>query len=325
MIILTTLFCWLVNPAFAQQDKNEEINRIKRDLSYLTATGTSTVSEKEAYENAKVLMNNEIEQWLSENANGDITGYIAKSKENMSFIDTQMGRLYRSFVYVKKTDILPYYKDEIVIAESTKPVVPDTVTIAVDTTLVKKDVEPLLVVTDTLFVQETVSICDTTAVCDSLIVNENPVVEAAEIIVKEEVQAVESDYKEEQQQTEEVTIVEETSSVVEVKEAPAVTSNGIMLDEREEKEMLKNYSLSSVSKYLGKLKRAEKLADYGVKNKWEDNGIVYIFFADYNDVVRGYLRVSNGQAVNLANGNQVEVVDYISKYETGTYIWFTLK
>ena len=97
------------------------------------------------------------------------------------------------------------------------------------------------------------------------------------------------------------------------------------LDEREEKKMLKNYSLSSVSKYLGKLKRAEKLADYGVKNKWEDNGIVYIFFADYNDVVRGYLRVSNGQAVNLANGNQVEVVDYISKYETGTYIWFTLK
>lgn len=324
MIILTTLFCWSVNLAFAQQDKNEEINRIKRDLSYLTATGTSTVSEKEAYENAKVLMNNEIEQWLSENANGDISGYIAKSKENMSFIDTQLGRLYRSFVYVKKTDILPYYKDETVIAESTKSITPDAVTVAVDTTLVEEEVEPLLVVTDTLSIQETISICDTTAVCDSLTVNETPVVEMTDTIVKEEIQAVEADYKEVQQK-EIVPIVEEASPITEVKEAPATTSNGIMLDEKEEKEMLKNYSLSSVSKYLGKLKRAEKLADYGVKNKWEDNSIVYIFFADYNDVVRGYLKVSNGQAVNLANGNQVEVMDYISKYETGTYIWFTLK
>jgi len=310
ILILITSFNWLINPAFAQQEKNEEINRIKRDLSYLTATGTSTVSEKEASENAKILMNNEIEQWLSENVNGDISGYITKSKENMSFIDTKRGRLYRSFVYVKKTDILPYYKDETIIAESTKSTTSDTLTISIDTTLVTKGDKPLLVSTDTPVNSDTI------AICDSLIINNIPVFEVTDTIATKEIQEEVSVKKEEQQ---EVPIVEK------VKETPEKIIDGTMLDEKEEREMLRNYSLSSVSKYLSRLKRTNKLATHGVKSQWEENSIVYIFFADYNDVVRGYLKVFNGQTINIANGNQVEIMDYITKYETGTYIWFTLK
>jgi len=52
---------------------------------------------------------------------------------------------------------------------------------------------------------------------------------------------------------------------------------------------------------------------------------VYFFFADYNNVVRGYLKVSDGNVINLTNGEQVEMADYLTKYESGTYIWFTLK
>ena len=298
ILILVTLCSWLINPVLAQQEKNEEINRIKRDLSYLNATGTSTTSAEEASENAKILIISEIEQWLSENANGDISSYIAKSEEHLSFIDTKFGSLHRSFAYVKKTDILPDYKAETVSTESSEPVTTDTLSVATN---------------------DTVAICDTTVVvCDSLIIDEAPIIEPTDTIVTKEVQE-ETEIKEEEQPMEEVPIVEE------VVEEPEKTVNGSMLDEKEEREMLKNYSLSSVSKYLGKLKRANKLAAYGVKKQWDDNSIVYIFFTDYNDVVRGYLKIINGQATNITNGSQVEVADYISKYETGTYIWFTLK
>ena len=304
ILILVALCNWLINPALAQQEKNEEINRIKRDLSYLTATGTSTTNTEEASENAKILIISEIEQWLSENAKGDISGYLAKSEEHLSFIETKTGRLYRSFAYVKKTDILPDYKDETVSTESSEHVTTDTLSVATN---------------DTIATNDTVAICDTTVVvCDSLIIDEAPVIEPTDTIATKEVQE-ETSIKKEEQPIEEVPVVEK------VVEEPEKTVNGTMLDEKEEREMLKNYSLSSVSKYLGKLKRANKLAAYGVKKQWDDNSIVYIFFTDYNDVVRGYLKVINGQATNIANGNQVEVTDYISKYETGTYIWFTLK
>ena len=65
--------------AFAQ-DKQAEINKIKKDRNYLTATGSSTISEEDALEKAREQIDASIAQWLSENAKGDISGYVAKSK-----------------------------------------------------------------------------------------------------------------------------------------------------------------------------------------------------------------------------------------------------
>ena len=83
--------------------------------------------------------------------------------------------------------------------------------------------------------------------------------------------------------------------------------------------------VSYLVRSLGKLKQADKLAEYGKEIAWPDNGVVYFFFADYNNVVRGYIKMTDGTAFNLANGEEVELADYLTKYETGTYIWFTLK
>ena len=103
------------------------------------------------------------------------------------------------------------------------------------------------------------------------------------------------------------------------------SASGGISNTEEEKSILKVYSVSSVSKYLGKLKQADKLAEYGKEIAWPGNGVVYFFFADYNNVVRGYIKMTDGNALNLANKEQVELADYLTKYETGTYIWFTLK
>ena len=279
--VLLVLFAWSI-PTLAQEDKNAEINKIKRSRDYLTVTGTSMVSTEEASENARMLIDVEIEQWLQGNAEGDIAGYVAKSKENLAVIETKRGSLFRAFIYVKKKDILPYYEDETVMAELPNPIVTDT-PIIVDTMKVEEVIVPP--------VEEKVTIVEPEEKQDSVIVN--------------------------------LPIIEEP--VEEVIVAPLESVSGGVSNIEEEKSILKVYSVSSVSKYLGKLKQADKLAEYGKEVVWPDNGVVYFFFADYNNVVRGYIKMTDGTAFNLANGEEVELADYLTKYETGTYIWFTLK
>ena len=279
-ILILQLAC--VVPALAQEDKNAEINKIKRSRDYLTVTGTSMVSAEEASENARMLIDVEIEQWLQENVEGDIAGYIAKSKENLAVIETKRGSLFRAFIYVKKKDILPYYENETVMAELPEPLVPET-PVNVDTIKAEEIIIPP--------------------------VEENVVkVESEEGLVST---------------VEYLPPVEKPAEEVIV--APLESASGGISNMDEEQSMLKKYSLSSVSKYLGQLKKADKLAEYGKEAAWPSTGVVYFFFADYNNVVRGYLKVSDGTVINLANGNQVEIADYLTKYETGTYIWFTLK
>lgn len=279
-ILILQLAC--VVPALAQEDKNAEINKIKRSRDYLTVTGTSMVSAEEASENARMLIDVEIEQWLQENAEGDIAGYIAKSKENLAVIETKRGSLFRAFIYVKKKDILPYYENETVMAELPEPLVPET---------------PVNV--DTIKAEETII----------------PPVEENVVKVESEEGLVST--------VEYLPPVEKPAEEVIV--APLESANGGISNMDEEQSMLKKYSISSVNKYLGQLKKADKLAEYGKEAAWPSTGVVYFFFADYNNVVRGYLKVSDGTVINLANGNQVEIADYLTKYETGTYIWFTLK
>ena len=279
--VLLVLFAWSI-PTLAQEDKNAEINKIKRSRDYLTVTGTSMVSAEEASENARMLIDVEIEQWLQGNAEGDIAGYVAKSKENLAVIETKRGSLFRAFIYVKKKDILPYYEDETVMAELPNPIVTDT---------------PIIV--DTMKVEEMTT----------------PPVEKNIVEVKSEEGLVST--------IEYLPPVEKP--VEEVIVAPLESVSGGVSNIEEEKSMLKTYSVSSISKYLGKLKQADKLAEYGKEVAWPDNGVVYFFFADYNNVVRGYIKMTDGTAFNLANGEVVELADYLTKYETGTYIWFTLK
>ena len=46
------------------QDAQKSMNEIKSNVNYVYATGTSMVSSDEASQNAKDLLNAEIEEWL---------------------------------------------------------------------------------------------------------------------------------------------------------------------------------------------------------------------------------------------------------------------
>lgn len=95
-----------------------DINKIKKSRNYITAQAASSVSLDDASEIARTTLNLEIEQWLKERGENDIAGYVAKSKENISVINTRRGSIFRSFVYVRKKEILPYYQDEDVVMDS---------------------------------------------------------------------------------------------------------------------------------------------------------------------------------------------------------------
>lgn len=117
-IIIAIIALLVYGQVLYAQSEVRDMNIIKNNPNYIYSTGTSIVSTEEASQNAKDLLNAEIEDWLTKNAESDIAGYIAKSQEQVGFIKTRRGNLYRVLAYVNKADILPYYKDETVITGS---------------------------------------------------------------------------------------------------------------------------------------------------------------------------------------------------------------
>lgn len=117
-IIIAIIVLLAYEQVLYAQDEVHDMNIIKNNPNYIYATGTSIVSTEEASQNAKDILNIEIEDWLKKNAEVDLSGFIAKSQEQFGFIKTKRGNLYRVLAYVNKANILPYYKDETVITSS---------------------------------------------------------------------------------------------------------------------------------------------------------------------------------------------------------------
>lgn len=117
-LLLITILVYIPVLSLKAQTELEKINEIKKSLNFVYAIGTSTVSIEEANANAKELLSLEINQWLQEIVKGDFSGYLAKAKNSVETINTRKGKLMRSFVYVRKTDILPYYNEETIMVVS---------------------------------------------------------------------------------------------------------------------------------------------------------------------------------------------------------------
>ena len=267
---------WFLSLSFAfSQDKQAEINKIKKDRNYLTATGSSTISEEDALEKAREQIDVLIAQWLSENTKGDISGYVAKSKENLTVIDTKRGNLFRSFIYVKKQEILPYYKGEVIISDlpQEQPIKADATT----STSQQKEAKPSDV-TDTVV----------------------PIYKN-----KEEMSSIAQPAKEE------------------MKEIPNPVI-GISHSE-EEQTMMKILSVSALGNYLKQLYQKGRLADFDEDSVWPQEGTVYLFVADYNEVIRERMKLEQGVATDLSSGERIELKSILTQYESGSFFWMTLK
>lgn len=110
--------------------QTKEINAIKADSCFLSAE--STVKDWEtAYDNARILLSREIEDWLNSQGIKEISGVIANSNEHILEIKTTRGSLYRAFVYVKKSDLLAYTdKSKVMVVDI--PIVKDSIDVRLD-------------------------------------------------------------------------------------------------------------------------------------------------------------------------------------------------
>lgn len=242
---------------YAQKDATAEINKIKLSNKYISATGSSMNSREEASEYGKLLLADEIERWLRENVKGDISGYVTKSKENAAVIETQRGKLYRSFIYVKKSDILPYFEGETIIADTPQA-------------------------------------ADTSQVVD---ISQSEYVDISSPDVSSTAGNVAVDNK----------------------------KNNSMTSNPEETKMLDILNTKAFNQYLGELKKNGLLKSYGMQKAWPEEGTVYVFFIDSNRLIKEHIRLTDGKALDLSNGTTVNMTGIKEKYNSGTYIWFTLK
>lgn len=293
-IFLLAVFA-MTNISFAQQDKTKEINKIKKDHNYLAVTGTSMSSEEEASNNAHIMLIAEIDSWLKENSKEDVEGYTAKAKKNISLIQTKRGSLYRAFAYVKKSDILPYYKDEIIITESSESssATTDTVVSSTDTFAANTIGEEL----------------------------------SKQIPPKEEVREEESlTQNSEEQQGIQTSI--ETSQLK--SEQPLTinspVSRGVSVS-AEEANILKLYTFTSVKKYMATLIKEDRIGKYGNKiTDLPNEEVFYLIVFDYHGIVRKYIRVDHELATNLSTSISEDMNELLKNIPEGYFaVWFTFK
>lgn len=120
--IFLTLFLTfsLVSSSNAQTaaEVNKSINKVKRDTMYIYAEST-TKDLSEAYSNARAILEMQVGEWVQkQHPSEGIELCIVKAKEHFMQLDTRRGELYRAFVYVKKSDIMPVSdKSEVTVFE----------------------------------------------------------------------------------------------------------------------------------------------------------------------------------------------------------------
>ena len=85
----------------------QQINAIKMDFdTYLFAESTSATKE-EAFDNAKFLLQIEVENYLKSIGQFDsLSQYVMKAENGVDELQTMRGNRFRAFVFVKKSDII---------------------------------------------------------------------------------------------------------------------------------------------------------------------------------------------------------------------------
>ena len=117
-ILLFVTSAVLPSAAQTAADVSKNINKVKRDTMYIYAEST-TKDLSEAYNNARALLEMQVGDWIrKQHPTENIEVCIVKAKDHLMQLDTRRGELYRAFVYVRKSDIMPVAdKSEVTVFE----------------------------------------------------------------------------------------------------------------------------------------------------------------------------------------------------------------
>lgn len=305
---------------WAQKSQTEQINQIKKDTNYLYVTGTSMKSEEESYNNAQIMLAAEIEEWLKKEVKGDAKEYIAKAKQNAGIIKTKIGPLFRTFTYIKKTEILSGSINGI----NNK--------LKADTTSQKKIIDKILRKKTPAKTPETVAQTDTT----KKVVSPTPISITTDAVVTEKKQPEtvntnpnNTNPSENKIKEKEVPAENKEGSqperILPVQVQPKVSNTSAAVSRDEEINIAGLLSANAVKKYLSRQNQAKRLDRYGEITDYPKQGTIYMLLSDYHGIVRQYIRVTDGKAINLKNGSSVDITNISKEYSTKYSIWFTFK
>ncbi len=90
----------------------QEINQIKSQPDTFLYAESTAVSWQEALDNAKYLLESEIESYIKQYGMTDAAGVVAKSQNHIFELQSMRGDRYRAFVYVRVSDIMTYSNAE---------------------------------------------------------------------------------------------------------------------------------------------------------------------------------------------------------------------
>lgn len=108
-ILFILTFCSTVINIQAQSlaDVAKNINQVKRDTMYIYAE-TTMKDLTEAFNGARAILEMKVGEWVrNQYPNEGVEVCIVKAKEHLVQLETRRGDLYRAFVYVRKSNILP--------------------------------------------------------------------------------------------------------------------------------------------------------------------------------------------------------------------------
>lgn len=106
----------------AQANALERINEVKLNDSYIWAEGTSSKSKKDALENALAVLKFEIQSWLNQSGQKELTAVAIPSNNQYMKIETERRKIHRAFIYVDKKQIMGIEPGEkIIVVERPKP------------------------------------------------------------------------------------------------------------------------------------------------------------------------------------------------------------
>ena len=115
LFVLAALLVFAFAKADNSNDIKKKINSIKKNSQYLYAEATAP-TEDEAYDIAEEMLYEEVNEWAATKKKLQNSVNIAvNNKQSLwTTISLPRGNMFRSFIYVKKSDILPVENSDII-------------------------------------------------------------------------------------------------------------------------------------------------------------------------------------------------------------------